>query len=76
MLVMVDNIWHNKRVKNKQILLAKKRLPCLTPVILFMAGSGFHRSKVIALNWGAVAVLSGLVRVKQCKGGKARSAVI
>jgi site-specific recombinase XerD len=72
--------------------LAKKRLPVLTAdelrqivkecnvrdkaIILFMADSGLRRAEVCALNWSDVDMTSGLVRVKQGKGRKDRSAVI
>jgi site-specific recombinase XerD len=45
-------------------------------LVLFMADSGLRRAEVIALNWDDIDILSGLVRVKRGKGGKARSAVI
>ncbi len=45
-------------------------------LILFMADSGLRREETINLNWGDVDILSGLVKVKRGKGGKARSAVI
>jgi len=70
----------------------KKRLPCLTAeqldnvlsicnprenaLILFMADSGLRRAEIIGLNWDDIDIMSGLVRVKRGKGGKARSAVI
>ena len=41
-----------------------------------MADSGLRRAEVCALNWGNVDMMSGLVRVKQDKGRKDRSAVI
>jgi integrase/recombinase XerD len=41
-----------------------------------MADSGLRRAEVIALNWSDVDMLSGLVRVRQGKGKKDRSAVI
>jgi site-specific recombinase XerD len=69
-----------------------KRLPCLTAdeltqvlsaakprdkaLILLMADSGLRRAEVIALNWGDIDIMSGLIKVKRGKGGKARSAVI
>jgi integrase/recombinase XerD len=72
--------------------LEKKRLPVLTAeqlrqivkacnvrdkaIVLFMADSGLRRAEVIKLNWGDVDMLSGLVRVRQGKGKKDRSAVI
>lgn len=45
-------------------------------LVLFMADSGLRRAEIIALNWDDVDIMSGLVRVKRGKGGKARSAVI
>lgn len=72
--------------------LVKKRLPVLTAdelrqivkecnvrdkaIVLFMADSGPRRAEVCALNWAAVDMQSGLIRVKQGKGKKDRSAVI
>jgi integrase/recombinase XerD len=70
----------------------KKRLPVLSAdelsqivnaakprdkaLVLLMADSGLRRAEVIALNWGDIDILSGLVKVTRGKGGKARSAVI
>jgi len=45
-------------------------------LILFMADSGLRRGEITSLNWGDVDIMSGLVKVKRGKGGKARSAVI
>jgi integrase/recombinase XerD len=45
-------------------------------LLLFMADSGLRRAEVTALNWGDIDIMSGLVKVKRGKGGKARSAVI
>ena len=45
-------------------------------LLLFMADSGLRRSEVINLNWDDIDIMSGLVKVKRGKGGKARSAVI
>ncbi len=72
--------------------LEKKRLPVLTveqlrqiltacnvrdkAVILFMVDSGLRRSEVIRLNWTDIDIQSGLVKVRQGKGKKDRSAVI
>jgi site-specific recombinase XerD len=72
--------------------LAKKRLPVLTAdelrqivkacnvrdkaIVLFMADSGLRRAEVCALNWQDIDMQSGLVKVKQGKGKKDRSAVI
>jgi len=72
--------------------LAKKRLPVLTAdqlrtvvsscnhrdksIVLFMADSGLRRKETISLNWGDVDMQTGLVRVKQGKGKKDRSAVV
>lgn len=72
--------------------LSKKRLPMLTAeqlqtvlkscdvrekaLILFMVDSGLRRAEVCALNWGDVDMQNGLVRVRQGKGRKDRSAVI
>jgi site-specific recombinase XerD len=72
--------------------LEKKRLPVLTAeeltrilkvcdvrskaIILFMVDSGLRRTETVRLNWGDVDMQTGLVRVKQGKGKKDRSAVI
>lgn len=72
--------------------MGKKRLPVLDAdqlrqivqacdvrdraIVLFMADSGMRRGEVCALNWGDVDMQSGLVRVKQGKGRKDRSAVV
>jgi site-specific recombinase XerD len=72
--------------------LEKKRLPVLTAeqlrtvahacnvrdkaIILFMVDSGLRRRETINLNWSDVDMTSGLVRVRQGKGKKDRSAVI
>ena len=72
--------------------LEKKRLPVLTAeqlgqivkvcnvrdkaLIWFMADSGLRRRETINLNWGDVDMSTGLVRVRQGKGKKDRSAVI
>ena len=72
--------------------LAKKRLPVLTAeqlrevikscnvrdkaIVLFRADSGLRRAETINLNWADLDMQSGLVRVKQSKGKKDRSAVI
>ncbi len=72
--------------------LSKKRLPVLTAdqlrqivkacnvrdkaIVLFMADSGLRRRETVNLNWGDVDIQSGLVKVKQGKGKKDRSAVI
>lgn len=72
--------------------LGKKRLPVLTAdelkeivkacnvrdkaLVLFMADSGLRRAEVINLNWPDIDMQSGLVRVRQGKGKKDRSAVI
>jgi site-specific recombinase XerD len=45
-------------------------------LILFMADSGLRRGETTSLNWGDVDIMSGLVRVKRGKDGKARSAVV
>ena len=58
-----------------QVLSACKN-PRDKALILFMADSGLRRGEITALNWGDVDIMSGLVRVKRGKGGKARSAVI
>ena len=79
-------------VKFEMPKLAKKRLPVLTAeqlqqiakacnvrdkaIVLFMADSGLRRKETILLNWGDVDMQSGLVRVRQGKGKKDRSAVI
>jgi len=72
--------------------IAKKRLPVLSvselqqilkvcntrdkAVVLFMADSGLRRAEVCALNWSDVDMQNGLVKVRQGKGRKDRSAVI
>jgi integrase/recombinase XerD len=72
--------------------LEKKRLPVLAAeqlreiltacnvrdraVILFIVDSGLRRSEVIRLNWTDIDIQSGLVKVRQGKGKKDRSAVI
>ena len=72
--------------------LSKKRLPVLTAeqlreilkacnvrdkaIVLFMADSGLRRAEVCSLNWPDIDMQSGLVRIKQGKGKKDRSAVI
>ncbi len=72
--------------------LEKKRLPVLTveqlkkilqactprdkALVLFMVDSGLRRAEVVNLNWNDVDMQSGLVKVKQGKGKKDRSAVI
>jgi site-specific recombinase XerD len=79
-------------IKFEMPKLEKKRLPVLTAeqlkqivkacnvrdraIILFMADSGLRRSETINRNWGDVDMQSGLVRVRQGKGKKDRSAVI
>lgn len=45
-------------------------------LLLFMADSGLRRSEVINLNWEDIDFMSGLVKIKRGKGGKARSTVI
>ena len=45
-------------------------------ITLFMADSGLRRAEVVAVNWGDVDIMSGLVTVRRGKGGKARSSVI
>jgi site-specific recombinase XerD len=72
--------------------LEKKRLPVLDAdqlqtvlkacntrdkaILLFMVDSGLRRSELCRLDWSDVDMQSGLVRVKQGKGKKDRSAVI
>jgi len=72
--------------------LEKKRLPVLTAdelrqilkacnvrdkaLVLFLVDSGLQRVEVIRLNWSDVDMQSGLVRMRQEKGKKDRSAVI
>jgi integrase/recombinase XerD len=72
--------------------LEKKRLPVLTAhqlrqivkacnvrdkaIVLFMVDSGLRRGEVVRLNWADVDMQTGLVRVRQGKGKKDRSAVI
>jgi len=55
-------------------------LACTNPrdkaLIFFMADSGLRRAEIINLTWGDIDIMSGLVKVKRGKGGKARSAVI
>lgn len=79
-------------VKFEMPKLAKKRLPVLSAeqlqtvikacnvrdraIVLLMADSGLRRAEVCALDWQDVDMQTGLVRVKQGKGRKDRSAVI
>ena len=72
--------------------LEKKRLPVLTKdqvrqivkacnvrdkaMFLFMVDSGLRRAEVCALNWPDVDMSNGLVRVRQGKGKKDRSAAV
>jgi integrase/recombinase XerD len=72
--------------------IAKKRLPVLTAeqlqtilnacsvrdkaIVMFLVDSGLRRAEACKLNWSDVDMQSGLVRVKNGKGGKDRSAVI
>ena len=79
-------------VKFEMPRLEKKRLPVLTAeqlqaiiqscnvrdraIIMFMADSGLRRAETVGLNWGDVDMTNGLVRVRQGKGKKDRSAVI
>jgi site-specific recombinase XerD len=44
--------------------------------VLFIADSGLRRAEVINLNWADIDMQSGLVRVRQGKDKKGRSAVI
>jgi integrase/recombinase XerD len=79
-------------IKFEMPKLEKKRLPVLNAeqlqrvveacdvrdkaIVLFMADSGLRRQETVDLNWGDVDMDTGLVRVKQGKGQKDRSAVI
>lgn len=45
-------------------------------IVLFMADSGLRRGEVVNLNWSDVNIETGLVKVKQGKGKRDRSAVI
>lgn len=45
-------------------------------LLLFLVDSGLRRAEVCRLNWGDVDMQSGLVKVRQGKGGKDRSAVV
>lgn len=45
-------------------------------LILLMTDSGLRRAETIALTWGDIDIMSGLIRVSRGKGGKARSTVI
>jgi site-specific recombinase XerD len=72
--------------------LLKKKLPRLSPaeldkvlkqckirdraILVFMADSGLRRQEIINLNWDDVNMQTGLVSVRQGKGGKDRSAVV
>jgi len=72
--------------------LEKKRLPVLTAdqvrlickacnvrdkaIVLFMVDSGLRQAEVVRLNWEDIDMQSGLVRVREGKGKKDRSAVI
>jgi len=84
--------YTQSRVKFDMPKVAKKRLPVLNAeqlkqvikvcdvreraIVLFMVDSGLRNSEVCAFNWGDVDMQSGLVRVKQGKGRKDRSAVV
>jgi integrase/recombinase XerD len=79
-------------IKFEMPKLSKKRLPVLTAeqlnlvvkacnkrdkaIVLFLVDSGLRRAEACALNWSDVDMQTGLVRVKQGKGRKDRSAVI
>lgn len=79
-------------IKFEMPKLEKKRLPVLTSeqlqtilkacnvrdkaIVLFMADSGLRREETLKLNWSDVNMDNGLVRVRQGKGKKDRSAVI
>ncbi len=73
-----------KLAKKRLLVLAAEQLSQIVKacnvrdkaVILFIVDSGLRRSEVIHLNWNDVDMQSGLVRVKQGKGKKDRSAVI
>jgi site-specific recombinase XerD len=72
--------------------IAKRRLPVLTAeqlqtvlkacnvrnkaIVMFLADSGLRRGEVCRLNWDDVDMSNGLVRVREGKGRKDRSAVI
>jgi integrase/recombinase XerD len=45
-------------------------------VLLLMVDTGMRRAETTALNWGDVDIDTGLIQVKNGKGGKARSVVI
>ncbi|MGE5377918.1 MAG: tyrosine-type recombinase/integrase [Bacteroidota bacterium] len=45
-------------------------------LILLMVDTGARRAEVEALNWGDVDIPSGLVKIVEGKGGKARSVVV
>jgi len=63
-------------VDKLKIVLSACRCQRDTALILFMVDSGLRRAEMISLNWDDIDLMSGLVRVKRGKGGKARSAVI
>jgi integrase len=79
-------------IKFEMPKLSKKRLPILNAdqlqqvikacnvrdkaIVLFMADSGLRRSEILNLDWGDLNMENGLVRVKQGKGKKDRSAVV
>lgn len=86
------NEGYSGPVKFDMPKLSKKRLPILTAdqlreivkacnvrdkaIVLFMADSGLRRGEVVNLNWSDVNIETGLVKVKQGKGKRDRSAVI
>lgn len=45
-------------------------------LVLLMVDTGARRAEVEALNWGDVDIPSGLIRIVEGKGGKARSVVV
>jgi integrase len=45
-------------------------------IILMLLDTGIRRSEFLALNWGDVDIPSGLIKIREGKGGKARSVVI
>lgn len=45
-------------------------------IVLFMADSGLRNTETCALHWGDINMENGLIRIKQGKGQKDRSAVV
>jgi site-specific recombinase XerD len=79
-------------VKFEMPKVSKKRLPVLSAdevtqvleacskrekaILLVMVDTGIRRAEAVALNWGDVETISGIIRVRSGKGGKARTVII